>query len=806
LLVVDSGDSTIRYGSASAELLPQIITQPIRGATIPVGSDLTLGVEVQSTASVTYQWFANGRPIAGATSSQLHLQNLKETDSGEYRVAVSDAPAYVLSFPAKVQVLATTPKSNAPMDNWSRIAASPLQDIHGLAYGNGRYVTVGGGISWSSASYSGSVATSTDGEHWVKQFPIASEALNAVGFGAGKFVVVGNKATVLTSRDGLDWQPQTLSTQGMPDLNGITFAQGIFVAVSGDVHGSIWTSHDGIHWTNRGLDFGVSLMAVGASGGQVVALGNTVLTSTNGFDWAPAQVPANFVGQQVLLEHIAGGSANVRRRPPGPVPLGTVLQHAPGYSGSKLLVSEHYAGSLAASPDGLDWHDAAPTNGLSLCQITYGNGLFLAVDASSGGVTVSKDGRQWTSPVLVSNRQRSISSPHLRFDQGLFLASGYEGALFTSTDGTNWSCFQQESAIPFAPTSLVRVGEQYWAGGWDGGLAVSSNGSDWNLVLPTNSFPGLAYGGGTLIAAGANDVIVSSLDGGETWTDRSPHFNYGAISLSLYRLIYGGGVFVALGSLSYYDGSQQVQLSHVLTSSNGVNWIQSNLDRRNYFINEIAYGAGVFVAIQAPNQSGADCQILVSTNGIAWKTVSAHPTNWPSAIAFGNERFVIGTGSGAVLISADGMSWSQYPALGNYSFSKLVFGNGFFLASVWPPDGSSPRLLSSIDGLTWTQRPAPIGNFSIVAATEGAFFISGEDSSLYQSAPFQWLGDPRWLSPAQLEWTVAGAPRSNYRLEFSEDLRVWQTFTHITNAPAMGTFIDPTAGRSPARFYRTVTE
>lgn len=800
LLVVDSSDSTIRYGSAAAEARPQIITQP-KAATLTIESNLTLFVEGRSATPLTYQWFANGQAIAEATSSRLTLTNLKETDAGEYRVAVSDGLAYMLSFPANVQVF-LPPSNHAPLDNWRRVAGPPLGDIHGLAYGNGVYVAIGGGNAWSSASLNGAVATSTDGEHWVKQPPIVSESLNALVFGAGKFVVVGNRATVLTSSDGYRWQPQTLTTQGLPDLNGIIFAQGIFVAVSGDVHGSIWTSSDGITWANRGLDFGVSLMTVAAPGGQFVAAGNTILTSSNGLDWVPTAVPATYLGRQVLVEHLAGSTANTLPRQPWPTPWQARLPRKANGSAT-LLASEHWgSGFLAASATGLDWQEAAPTNTLLLGHVTFGNGHFLAVEGNSGGISVSDDGLTWTTPVLVTNRQRQASNPHLRFEHGLFLASGYEGALFASADGQSWTLCQVQRAMPFAPASLIRVGEQFWAGGGDSGLAVSDNGSDWDLLLPTNSFPWLAYGQGTMVAAGGNEIILSSQDGGASWTDRSPRFNYGSFSPQLSGITYGGGGFVAFGYRSYYNGNQNVQWSHLLASSNAIDWTQSNLDGSGYPINGVAYGAGLFVAIQAQQNS----PILVSTNGASWKAASTRPSNWPSTIAFGNQRFVIGTSSGT-MISTDGIAWREYAVPGASSVDKVVFGNGLFLASGWSPDSSREALFSSTDGIAWTRRATPAGNYwSLAAGTEGAFFITGEDNSLYQSAPFAVLADPRWLSPAQLEWAVSGPPQANYRVEFSEDLRSWQVLGRITNAPAAGGFTDSSAGQHLACFYRTVSE
>jgi hypothetical protein len=497
------------------------------------------------------------------------------------------------------------------------------------------------------------------------------------------------------------------------------------------------------------------------------------MTSTNGMDWEPAGVPARFVGQQVVLEHIAVGN-------------------------STLLAAQHYYdnGYLAASDSGLEWRDASVTNEFRLSQVTYGNGQFLAVDNNSGGVCVSQDGLHWSSPVLLTNGEQSASSPHVRFGQGLFLASGYEGALFTSLDGKSWTFRPQDHALPFVPTSLVCADGQFLTGGWAYGIGVSSNGADWRLLFPTNSFPALAYGNGTIVAAGGAYAILTSTDLGRTWVDRSPRFAYGSSSPSASRIVFGGGTFVTCGTLNYptYGG-------YVLASSDATTWQKADVSSVTAII-DMAYGAGLFVAVRAISQQGSGGEILVSTNGISWKRVYSDSTNWLNSIAFGNQRFVAGTGGSSVLMSADGMTWHQYQTQGIDYLNQIIFGNGQFLAT------ASPGLCSSADGLSWSRLAAPAegGYLQLLAAIEGAFVIVADDYCLYQSAPLLRLGSARWLPAGPMEWTVSGAPHVNYRIELTEDFRTWQALAHITNAPAAGTFIDPITTQRPARFYRVVTE
>jgi hypothetical protein len=774
LLVADSGNSTIRYGSVGPEPRPEILLQP-RSHIAEEGTNVTLGVTAQHAAVLTYQWLANGHLIEAATNATLVVSNLTEADSGEYRVAVSDGVGFVLSRPASLQVRRTQGSSPNPLDNWQRLSGPPLTDIHGLAYGNGRYVAIGGGSEWwLPPELRGSVATSTDGASWVKQFPITSECLNDVAFGNGTFVVVGKNGTVFTSTNGLAWEAQTLTPEGLPDLHGIAFDQGIFVAVSGDANGSIWTSADGCDWANRGINSGVSFMAVAAQDGSFIAVGNTIVTSTNGVDWEPANlasVSTNYLGQEITLQHIAWGN-------------GMIL--AAGHGGSGVLVSSN----------GLEWQDAAPTNGCAIARVSFANGQFLAMDEGSGGVSTSPDGFEWSPPARIRCGERSAYQPHLRFEQGLFVATGDAGALFSSSDGNSWVLREPQQAMPFVAGTMIEVEGRWFGAGWPG-IETTTNGSDWSVLLRADSLTGLAYGEGKLVAVGGNDVIFSSEDGGATWIDRSPHLSYGTKTPWLSRIAFGGGVFVARGYLQNDDGYSQS--GHMLCSSNLITWTAADFAGTNS-LSDVAYGAGLFVALL--NRGEGNKEILTSTNGLSWQTAATFPTYWLNTLAYGNGRFVVGTSSRTTITSSDGKRWSEFTGQEVGSFDRIVFGNGLFLAS------SSSALWTSPDGVTWTQCAAPaVSYFQTIAAGDGVFFAVGDDQILYRSGPFEIrLGNPRWLPNTSLEWTVTGTPHIDYRIEFSEDLLNWQELTRVTNAPAVYPFRDPAAAAYPSRFYRVITE
>jgi sugar lactone lactonase YvrE len=767
------GDRTaLRYGSLGPDPQPIIRSQP-RSRTVVEGAELTLSVVAECTTPLTYQWLLNGEVLTGATSSSLRLETVQETDAGDYRVAISAGVGYVLSSVAALQVQQPGATSRTPLDNWRPISSLALRDIHGLARGNGRFVAIGGGYEggWGAPSeLRGVVAISEDGEHWMKQLPVTSESLNGVAFGNGRFVAVGNNGTVLTSTHGVVWETQTLTPEGRPDLRGIAFDQGLFVAVSGNANGSIWTSPDGINWTNRGMDFGVSFMAVTAEGGQFIAVGNTIVVSTNGLDWEPAEVPANLVGEEIVLEHIA-------------------------YASGRFLAAQQWGGFLAASLDGWEWCDAAPTNTLSLYRVVGGEGRFVALDGNSGGISVSTDGTAWTSPVVIECDGQTCLWPHICFEDGLFVATGEDGRFFTSSDGRSWVFHQQERSFPFQLSKTVYAAGRYYAAGGYSGIATSMNLSDWEWS-PTPHYPVcLAADGTTLVAAGPDESIFSSQDGGVTWKDRSPHMDYGSKRPYLSQMVFGGGAYVAIGTL---QETNWVNRAHILSSTNLLHWVATDYAPTNS-MSDIVYGGGCFIALL--NGEGNRGNILSSTNGFSWRTAATFSNFRLNTVAYGRGTFVVGTSTGGVITSSDGLTWNYRGVTGRSYFSSIVFGNGLFLAS------ADEGLWSSVHGVAWMHCDAPsVSYYQSIGVGEGTFFAIGDDFVLYQSGPFERLGDPLWVPNLGLEWTVTGAPRIDYRIEFSEDLLNWQTLTRVTNAPARRSFTDPEAVARPSRFYRVVTE
>src|SRR5271156_2230951 len=90
-------------------LAPLIISQP-GNQTVTVGQTATFAVTATGTGPLTYQWYANGVPIAGATSSTYTTPPTTAGQSGSvYTVVVSNSVGSATSNGATLTVQVIPP-------------------------------------------------------------------------------------------------------------------------------------------------------------------------------------------------------------------------------------------------------------------------------------------------------------------------------------------------------------------------------------------------------------------------------------------------------------------------------------------------------------------------------------------------------------------------------------------------------------------------------------------------------------------------------------------------------------------------
>jgi hypothetical protein len=168
-------------------------------------------------------------------------------------------------------------------------AASALgAPVSNVSYAGGMFFAVGSGPALLSSADSGAT--------WIRQIngDATGNSVTGVAKGATVYVAVGGDGTTPAtwlSTNGTTWTKSTLATfPNGANFSAVTFGNGMFVATDDD-NGTIFTSTDGIVWTDRNVTSS-GLSAVAYNNGLFVAAGaNAVIVSPDGTNWTPESDP-----------------------------------------------------------------------------------------------------------------------------------------------------------------------------------------------------------------------------------------------------------------------------------------------------------------------------------------------------------------------------------------------------------------------------------------------------------------------------------------------------------------------------------
>jgi hypothetical protein len=132
-------------------------------------------------------------------------------------------------------------------------------------YGNGKFVLL---------CEDNSVLTSADGTNWTKTFAFSQlgDVCQSVAFGNGTFVAVGGRTNVY-SNDGVNWNPARSGIQGQAEFNQVRFLGDTFVAVNR--LGGIWSSTNGMDWVYHYSGTERNLSDVAYGNGSYVVVGDS---------------------------------------------------------------------------------------------------------------------------------------------------------------------------------------------------------------------------------------------------------------------------------------------------------------------------------------------------------------------------------------------------------------------------------------------------------------------------------------------------------------------------------------------------
>jgi hypothetical protein len=238
--------------------------------------------------------------------------------------------------------------SSPDAHTWTRRTTGPQNTLTSITRANGQFIATGGNLN---DPYSQStVITSPDGRTWTEHNPGTTNTLLSTTFGGGRYVAVGVNGTLVSSTDSLAWNPVSSPTTNT--LYSVAFGAGQFLAVGGTTNrATILNSPDGLNWNAQSNATNYNtLYALLYAQGQFVAVGQTnaakqatVLTSPDGVNWTP---------------RTSMGSNNLRA-----VCFGNGAYVAAGDSGAAVKSADGLTWTNASTGGVLSWRGAAAANG-----------------------------------------------------------------------------------------------------------------------------------------------------------------------------------------------------------------------------------------------------------------------------------------------------------------------------------------------------------------------------------------------------------------------------------------------------------
>ena len=577
----------------------------------------------QCTAGLFEQWRwvspkPQGNPLLGLTVHKTGFVAVGfsgtivlSTNGTDWRMLESGTSSHLYGIASSGKTLVArgwaTLASEDDGTSWRRVGTN-LPPYDAVVWGNGIFVTAGGGVNGQ-----GGIWSSTNGISWVRthQLNQGSDDVISFAYGNGRFVGVTLFGRVCISTNGTNWSEQG----AFPRLLRITFGGGKFVGYDRVSFGdSIYSSTNGVAWVNHYTTSFQSSDVAFANGRVVLVAPGFTSTSTNWQTWA--------------------------NQFPFPASLYAVV------GTSNLFVTVGNGGAIFTSTNGFDWQSrmqsplGSQNAGYSSTAVAYGQDRFIVPTTYLGGpgpYLASTNGSDWS----VHEWPEPSAVRDVIFAGGRFVAVG-PGPVFVSTNATQW----QSRQLPVADNlgGITYGNGRYVAVGSGGSAYRSSDAATWTTHPVGSSMNDVAYGNGRFVAVGDNGRRATSLDGA-SWTlgfpPASPH---------LFGIAYGQGVFVAVG-----------EAGRILTTVDFATWETRSAPTTGR-LNDVGYAAGTFVAV------GYDVDgqgiILTSTNGIAWAAHESHAYQNLEAITFALNRFFV-VGSGGTILASDvprpilGLTWAS---------------------------------------------------------------------------------------------------------------------------------------------------
>lgn len=566
-------------------------------------------------------------------------------------------------------------------DNGTINMVNQNQEISNIVYPKvGFQAVTKGGNSYVAVGESGAIITSTDGVKWKAVNSGTTNTLFSVAYGSGTFIAAGNNV-ILKSTNGINWN-----------------------IVKSDTSSAIWVIKDMLYDSNNSSWIATGVTCNPNASPSKNNLGycmydysnsnnlSLVLTAPqSGTGWKSVNVPGT---SGVVSSVINNGTAYLLNYKEGASNrLALSMSNTGGNSWQQIVNNSIYSycrlGYYYSKQGGsIDYGSYCPALAVS-------NNTVIAMTGGNSGFNnivklIDNDGNfSWSNSFNISGNYPT-NSTNLNCNgtsciiteaaSDKFKQYSYYKAVL---DLTNNSVTYTPAVIGSKQTILGvnLIGADLWMTGANGVMVSSANnGNTWigEQNPMAGNVNGIAFNGSNTFVAVANGGnILKSIDRGNTWTTISAPSN-----ANLYSVAYGNGRFIAVGA------------SVILSSKDGITWSSATPNGLNVDLRSVNYSNFGFTAV------GASGNVWNSTtNGASWtKATTQYGNSTLFASIAKNNTNVIG-GSMSLYSGADLNNLNNYSSVVALTTVKGITYGDMFYASGY--NAGENFIFRSADAATW---------------------------------------------------------------------------------------------------------
>jgi hypothetical protein len=179
--------------------------------------------------------------------------------------------------------------------DWVETESGTNANLNAVVYGDGLFVAVGD---------SGTVVTSEDGVTWEKQETGIAAQLVDIAYGNKMYVAVSKEGESIVSNNGKSWELGGYATTKW--IESIAYGNDNFISVGAGTQGGAMISTNGIVWKDIEIDsiFGKAGIAYGMNTFITTGTDETINVSINGTDWESRDVILDMDGTYYRFEAV----------------------------------------------------------------------------------------------------------------------------------------------------------------------------------------------------------------------------------------------------------------------------------------------------------------------------------------------------------------------------------------------------------------------------------------------------------------------------------------------------------------------